>query len=394
MVKISWTYLLFLIVGSFSNISNASSITIEELSTGFLDVHVVIASNDLSKSRPVKNGKSYGFSLLLIPFEYSKEWKVSSPQDVIVSNISTFKGYSLVSVIFPSTKNNDLKISIQNAAKLSENREGKAKIILDMNYPYLSGSVKDLTELDFVFDEWDFNFKILKKYENDEVSKSHNSINRIGEKSFNIKQMDIDRLSNKEVWLVFPNARQRTFDTVKLVISLLVGGLTIFLQFTSIRERKLSVVLAIFSISGLIVGFSFHYAYYLSKGFELAVWGAALIPHVIVSFFGAIYVLIAKSKQAIISIPIQKDGGPIEFCVVVLLGKSGNDWIQIDKLEKLFNGNGYFHLWIKNRYSTYKIKAKTTRTQTIESREFTPSPKEKVQLDLINLVTPPPPPPP
>jgi hypothetical protein len=392
MDKFSWKCLLFLLLGSFSNISSStSSITIEEITTGILDVHIVISSKDLIKSKPIKNGKSYGFTLLLIPFEHSKEWKVSNPQDVIVSNISTFKGYSLVSVIFPTTKNNDLKISIQNAAKLSENREGKAKIILDMNYPYLSGAVKDLTELDFVFDEWDFTFNLLKKYENDEVSKSHNSINRSGDKAFQIKQIDIDSLSNKEVWLVFPNARQRAFDTGKLVISLLVGVLTIFFQFSSIRERKLSMVSAIFLISGFIVGISFYYAHYLAKGFELAVWGAALIPHVIMSFFGAIYVLIAKSKQAIISIPIQKDGVPIEFGVVALLGKRGNDWIQIEKLEKLLNGNGYFHLWIKSRYSAYKIKAKTTGTQTVESREFTPSPKDKIQLDLINLVTPPPP---
>ncbi|WP_318505802.1 hypothetical protein [Photobacterium leiognathi] len=388
MIKNAWKCLMVLMVFFLlSKPTYAAQITIEELPNGFLDVNILIENNELSKSRPVQNGKPYGFTLLLIPFQSSKDWHIESAQDITVSNISTFKGYSLISVIFPNTKSDDLLITINNAAKLSENREGKAKLIVDLNYPYLSGAVKELTDLNFVFSEWKYIFRLLKKYENDELSKSHNSIVRTGDKTFEISPANINPLKDKKVWLVFPNGRQKALDTGKLVISLFVGLLTIILQFSPIRERKLSVILAILAVSGLIVGVSIYYAHYLSKGFELAVWGAALIPHVVMSIIGTIYVLIARQKQAIISIPIQKDGAPIEFGEILLLGKDGNNWIQIDKLEKLVNGNGYFHIWLKAKYSAYKVKAKTTGTQSKESREFSPSPKEKVQLDLINLVT-------
>lgn len=387
MTKLSWKCFFLFVIAAFSNTSKgASEITIEELATGYLDIHIVMSNMDLKRSSPVQNNKSYGFTILLIPFEYTKEWEISSAQDVIVSNISTFKGYSLISAIFPSTKTSDLNINIRNGLKLSENREGKAKIIVDIDYPYLSDSVKDLTELNFVFNEWNFTFKLLKKYENDEVSKSNSIIKRSGDKTYEIKYGDMRSLSKKETWMVFPNARQRALDKGKLVISLLVGVLTIFLQFSFIRDRKISVVLGVFAISGLVVGASVYYAHFLSKGFELAVWGAVLIPHVLMSFLGAIYVLIARFKQAIISVPVQKGGVPIDFCEVVILGKNVNNWEPIEKIEKLTNGNGYFHLWLRKKYSTYKVIAKTTRTQASESSEFSASPRERVQLDLINLV--------
>lgn len=370
-----------------SNATYAAQITIEELPNGFLDANILVDNSELIKSRPVQNGKPYGFTLLLVPFQSSKDWHIESAQDITVSNISTFKGYSLISVIFPTVKRDDLLITINNVAKLSENREGKAKLIVDLNYPYLSGAVKDLTGLNFVFSEWDYTFKLLKKYENDEFSKSHDSIIRTGDKTFEITLTNITNLKDKQVWLVFPNGRQKALDTGKLVISIFVGILTAFLQTSPIREQKLSVILATLGVSALIVGISIYYAYYLSKGFELAVWGAALIPHILMSLSGTIYVLVARQKQAVISIPIHKDGTPIEFGEIVLFGKDGNNWVQIYKLEKLINGNGYFHIWLNKKYSAYKVKAKTTGTQAQDSIEFSPIAKEKVQLDLINLIT-------
>lgn len=239
--------------------------------TGFVDANVVVPNATLTNGLPQKNGKSYGLALLLVPFEQNNNWIVSKAQDVSVASIASNKGYSLLAVTFPPSKTDDLEINLEKALKLGENREGKSKFNLNFDYPYLTQTQREILDLDFSHTQWDIGITLLSKYEDDEVSKSSGSINRLSDKEYQIVRAAIASLPKKDIWLVFPNSQQKALDIAKLILSLLIGLITALFQTSVIKDRKLSTVLLIFTLTSLVIGLSVYYALVLSKGFELAV---------------------------------------------------------------------------------------------------------------------------
>ncbi|OAI22382.1 hypothetical protein A1356_19190 [Methylomonas koyamae] len=325
--------------------------------------------------------------MVLLPFQSTNDWKISSPQDITVAPLSSNKGYTLLGITFPASKSDDLEIVIEKAISIGENREGKAKINLNLDYPFITQSQRDILELSFSHSQWDIDINLSAKYEDDEVSKSPSVMRRISDTSYEVLSSDLASLQKKEIWLVFPNAQQKALDTAKLILSILIGIITSLFQLPIIKDRKLPAVLLVFITSLSIVGLSAYYAIYLSRGFELAVWAATFIPHALIALGGAIYVLIARHYQASIGVSVLLDNAPIEFCEVILLGKKGNNWESVEKIERLINGNNVFNFWLRKKYSSYKVSAKSTRSDVVESSEFQPNKGAKQQISPLKLVT-------
>lgn len=353
MLVISNRLLASLIVVGAASICSASEMTLAPGAEGQVNATLIVTNPHRTFPPSAPGAAQSALFLMVTPFEALPDQKLDFPADVRVARIDAGPGFSVFAVLAPSTQA-AVRIRLLNCIRPTETSEGKAKIELDFTYPFLSKDQRAALSTPAVVADWAVTIQLPKAYDPTELSFSPTNLRRPDGRTF---QVEVTRSAPADVWVVYPNPSQQRLSTAKVVASLLFGFLTLILQVPVLKARRFGTLLAILGVSIALLAVSTYYTFVLAKRRDFIEWSAALVPHAAFALGSAVFVLIAKRRQAVVSGRVLLDDQPALFADVTLYDISDNSKREVKRIDTLEDGRYKFYVWCGRATRTAIVSA-------------------------------------
>lgn len=354
-------------------------------SEGKVSLNLTIPREQTSPLIPALLSAGYATTFVMIPFEYKLSWTINTAQDVRTSVLSYGPGYTLLCLLHPSGQK-PISVSLDGVVQLEETADDNAKIEFDYNYPFLSDSDRAIVQLPQTFSLWDTKFMLPREYSKYRVNTQPKATVQVDARNYRLP-LDAIKATPGKVWIVFPDPRKASLSYAKIILGLLFGIFTALFQILPLKERKITVLVAIFGLSAIFTSIAFYLLFTLPKRFDLAVWVAVSLPHVLVSGISCLYLVAARKLQATVVGSISLNGKPTNFATVRLIKyENGNEKIIATK-DRIDAGEFEFHVWVR-KTANFKVLAKSKLAEPVESLEFDLKAKDTHPVGELLLSTP------
>jgi hypothetical protein len=380
MVFVRYQAAAFIAIFGIVGVCRASQMTLTPGAEGQVNATLLI-TNPLTHSASAENSPSLALFLLVTPFDSSPDQKVEVSADVRVARLDSGPGFSIFTVLAPSTQA-VVPIRVLNCVHAAETAEGKAKIELDFTYPFLSKDQRAILSAPGVVAAWTVVIQLARTYDPTELSFSPPNMRRPDGRTF---QQDVTPATPADIWVVFPNPSQQRLSTAKVVASLLFGFLTLILQVPALKARRVGTLMAVLAVSLTLIAVSVYYTFVLAKRRDFIEWSAALVPHAAFALGAAVFVLVAKRRQAVLSGLVLLDSQPALFADVTLYSVKDGAKQEVKRIDTLEDGRYRFYVWCGKNTVTAVVSAAVRGAIGGESASQTFKAGERVDMSPLSL---------
>jgi hypothetical protein len=290
--------------------------------------------------------------------------------------------YSLHVLLTP-TGLQEIRWKIENCVELVETRESKSKLSVALRYAHMLE--RELLDLPFAVSHWDISVVLSSKIPETELSFSPLQLTKRDEFTYALPSGSAARDNADEFWIVFPDPAKRSLEVAQIIVAILIAAFTSLLQIPIVKKRRLGWVLAIFVLSSSIVVLAAYYAFALAKGLEFVAWVGISIPHAVFGLGASVYVLLARSRQAIVVGRVQIDGEDAILCDVSVWEICGAKPRRVARTDQLSNGAYHFFVWLRRGDSRFEVVAQAKGTNEVKSSGFELSKGDKHDVPRIDL---------
>ena len=307
------------------------------------------------------------------------------PEDVRISTIGKGDGFTLLAIAVPASRDLTV-IRWDGAYKLSESPEGKAKINMDLTFPFLSQIDKQLISASYALPIEQVTIELPREFDATELSYRPLQAQWINKRTYIVSQLTTSTQQQKDIWVVFPNPMKSQLQYAKVVLAFLVGIFTLVIHIPALKQRQVSWSLAVLGLSVIVSALFFYYSYSLSKRLDFIEWAAGFVPHVIYGFVTSIFLLLARRRQATITGLVTADGAPREYADIVLFRIIDGEPKEEKRLDALSKEGRYvFHVWLKASTASFVVTASARGTTEGSSDTFEVGQGRKIELPAVDL---------
>jgi hypothetical protein len=346
----------------------------------------VAAVVTLTNNAPASGVSAMDIYVLALPFSVRTDIaRARYPEDVRISLLGKGDGYSLFVLAIPPSRQSTI-IQFDDAYKLSETPEGKAKIEVDASFPFLSQTDKALIAAPYSQRLSEISIELPKEFDVTELSFRPLTAQWISKRELIVPMTTPANAAQGDVWIVFPNPATTQLQLAKIILAVLVGLLTLPIHIPAFRERRVSWSLGVFVLTTLILVVIAYFYYALAKRLDFAEAAFGIIPHALYGIISSAILIMAKKWEATITGLVTADGGSLKYADLALWRiVSGNRQMQkrIDALED--DGRYTFRLWMRSRTSPFLVTASARGTTDGITKEFEVVPGQRIELPQIQL---------
>jgi hypothetical protein len=378
---------LFQIASPQATTADSSGITLTIDERGIVSADILIAKDTVKSKMSSFKMRNYSLAIFALPLLLEAPSKIISPPDVRISTLATGHGYTLLTVVSPiSTPSTRFKI--EHLTSITETREGKGKLELDLSFPLVSQAERELLSLPITVSRINVSIVLPAKYDDAEISFKPSYLVRQDDLTFGLPLSKQLAEKTTDVWIVFPNPMSQGFDNAKVVFSLVLGFFTVLFHVKALRERKLSWSITVLITSLILLGLAGYFIMTHPKGFEFLVWSAAAVPHALYGLGASMYLFLAKKLQATIAGSVSIDNQAAHFVEVSLFELDEGQKKLISSVDELKEGGKYsFFIWHGKGPKKYVVIAKSEGAKDGASQEFQLAKKLRKEVNPINLTS-------
>jgi hypothetical protein len=379
---------LIIVAWTLAGISFAAaqtvSLTIPIDSAGKVSADVAIAKASASAG-------SVNINVLALPFSLRDDApRPRSPEDVRIAILGKGDGYTLFALAIPSNRQSTI-IRFDDPFKLSESSEGKAKISMDLSFPFLSQPDKELIASASALQLNQVSIELPREYDMTELSFRPLSAIWATKRKLSVAPSSLSPAG--ELWIVFPNPMKSQLQIAKAVIAFLVGMFTLSAHIPAFQRRSVQWSVIVFLLASGLLVLIFYYAYSLAKQLDFVEWAVGFVPHAIYGLGSSIYLLVARKYQATITGIVTANGTPREFAEVNLWQNKNGTMQKVKSVDHLEDGRYVFRTWVRGNPERFVVKASAAGTEEATGEEFEVARGARQELGPLSLPWRPAPPP-
>jgi hypothetical protein len=323
-------------------------------------------------------------NVLALPFSLRDDApRPRSPEDVRIAILGKGDGYTLFALAIPTNRQSTI-IRFDDAFKLSESSEGKAKISMDLSFPFLSQTDKELIATASALQLSQVSIELPREYDSTELSFRPLSAQWTTKRKLSVTGPV--SASTSELWVVFPNPMQSQLQWAKVILAFLIGILTLSAHIPAFQERSVKWSLLVFVLAFGVLALISYYSYSLAKQLDFVEWAIAIVPHAVYGLLSSVYLIVARNFQATIAGAITADGAPRQFADVTLSQVKNGHPQKIESLDHLDKDGRYiFRPWLIKKPGRFVVTAVARGTAEVASEEFEIVRGKRIELDPIAL---------